>query len=100
MCRVLAPFMVCGALAFCVSCGASDGDWGGAGRSVEALGAQAASAAQQMVICHIPPGNPDSAQTIAVGALAIPAHMAHGDMPGPCAGGSAAGAPDAGPNPN
>jgi hypothetical protein len=98
MCRVLAPFLVCGALAFCVGCGASDDDWGGAGRSVAALGDQAASAAQQIVICHIPKGNKDNAHTIVVGALALPAHMAHGDMPGPCAGGSAAGAPE--PNPN
>ena len=37
------------------------------------------------VICHIPPGNPDNAHTITVGAPAVAAHMAnHGDRSGPC----------------
>jgi hypothetical protein len=39
---------------------------------------------QQVTICHIPPGNPDNAHTITVGASAVPAHLAHGDTLGPC----------------
>ena len=35
-------------------------------------------------ICHIPPGNPNNAHTITVGAPAVPAHLAHGDTSGPC----------------
>ena len=35
-------------------------------------------------ICHIPPGNPDSAHTICVSANAVEAHLAHGDQLGPC----------------
>jgi len=35
-------------------------------------------------ICHIPPGNPENAHTITVGADAVAAHLAHGDSLGPC----------------
>ncbi len=35
-------------------------------------------------ICHIPPGNPGNANTLCVGASAVPAHLAHGDYIGPC----------------
>ena len=35
-------------------------------------------------ICHRPPGNPDNAHTIWVGASAVPAHLAHGDYEGEC----------------
>jgi hypothetical protein len=38
----------------------------------------------QVTICHIPPGNPDNAQTITVDASALPAHLAHGDTQGAC----------------
>ena len=38
----------------------------------------------KVTICHIPPGNPDNAHTITVGAPAVPAHLAHGDTLGPC----------------
>jgi hypothetical protein len=37
-------------------------------------------------ICHIPPGNPANAHTITVGAPAVPAHLAHGDLAGVCPG--------------
>ncbi|HKY60640.1 MAG TPA: hypothetical protein VJP59_06465 [Gemmatimonadota bacterium] len=40
----------------------------------------------QVTICHIPPGNPDNAHTIVVGAPAVPAHLAHGDFEGECDG--------------
>jgi hypothetical protein len=37
-------------------------------------------------VCHIPPGNPDNAHTIRIGPRAVPAHMRHGDVIGPCEG--------------
>ncbi len=39
-----------------------------------------------VTICHIPPGNPNNPQTITIAASALPAHMAHGDYIGSCAG--------------
>jgi hypothetical protein len=36
------------------------------------------------VICHYPPGNPGNRHTIEVGQPAVPAHLAHGDILGPC----------------
>ena len=40
-----------------------------------------ADAADKVTICHIPPGNPDNAHAITVGAPAVPAHVAqHGDV--------------------
>ena len=39
----------------------------------------------KVMICHIPPGNPENAHTITVGASAVPAHIAnHGDNVGEC----------------
>ena len=38
----------------------------------------------RVMICHIPPGNPDNARTITVRVNAVPAHLAHGDSCGPC----------------
>ena len=38
----------------------------------------------RVMICHIPPGNPDNARTITVSVNAVPAHLAHGDSCGPC----------------
>jgi hypothetical protein len=40
--------------------------------------------AAKVTICHIPPGNPNNAHTITVGAPAVPAHLAHGDTLGSC----------------
>lgn len=42
---------------------------------------------EKVTICHIPPGNPDNAHTIVVGAPAVPAHLDHGDTLGECGGG-------------
>jgi len=39
---------------------------------------------EKVTICHIPPGNPDNAHEITVGAPAVPAHLAHGDTLGEC----------------
>lgn len=39
---------------------------------------------QRVTICHIPPGNPSKAHTITVSSAALEAHLAHGDVRGPC----------------
>ena len=38
----------------------------------------------KVTICHIPPGNPANAHTITVGAPAVAAHLAHGDVDEAC----------------
>lgn len=38
----------------------------------------------KVVICHVPPGNPDNAHTIEVSENAVDAHLAHGDYLGAC----------------
>lgn len=40
--------------------------------------------ADQMTICHRPPGNPDNAHTITIGEPAWDAHEGHGDSKGEC----------------
>ncbi|HUF89330.1 MAG TPA: hypothetical protein VMR66_05055, partial [Gemmatimonadota bacterium] len=39
-----------------------------------------------VLVCHVPPGNPDNPVTIEIAEPALPAHLAHGDTEGPCAG--------------
>ena len=39
---------------------------------------------KKIIVCHIPPGNPDNPQTICVSPAALPAHLAHGSCVGPC----------------
>ncbi len=34
----------------------------------------------KVVICHIPPGNPDNGHSIKISMNALPAHLAHGDI--------------------
>lgn len=38
----------------------------------------------KVLLCHIPPGNPDNAHEICVKDRAVDAHLAHGDFYGPC----------------
>jgi len=38
----------------------------------------------KVTVCHVPPGNPDNAHAIEVGAAAVGAHLAHGDTLGDC----------------
>ena len=39
-----------------------------------------------VTICHVPPGNRVNARTLSVSENAVPAHLAHGDACGECAG--------------
>lgn len=39
----------------------------------------------KVLVCHLPPGNPDNMQQICIGAPAVAAHLAHGCLLGPCA---------------
>jgi len=39
---------------------------------------------ERVVLCHVPPGNPDNAHTITVGSSVVDAHLAHGDYLGEC----------------
>lgn len=41
---------------------------------------------EKVTICHVPPGNPDNAKTITVGAPSARAHLSHGDTLGECEG--------------
>jgi len=50
------------------------------------------AAADEVTICHAPPGNPGNQHTITVGASAVDAHLGHGDYQGPCKEGGAASA--------
>ncbi len=44
-------------------------------------------APKKVLICHIPPGNPENAHTICVSANAVDTHQEHhGDLIGPCEG--------------
>ena len=38
----------------------------------------------KVIICHIPPGNPEKQHTIIIGLSALPAHIEHGDTLGYC----------------
>jgi len=40
----------------------------------------------KVVLCHIPPGNPENPQTVQVSLNAAAAHLNHGDYVGPCGG--------------
>jgi|AntAceMinimDraft_17_1070374.scaffolds.fasta_scaffold02286_3 uncharacterized repeat protein (TIGR01451 family) len=38
----------------------------------------------KVLVCHIPPGNPENAHTICISINALPAHLTMGDYIGPC----------------
>ena len=62
-----------------------NGDDSGSAYLFDAAGCPENSNGDGMVtLCHIPPGNPDNAHTITMGANAAPGHLAHGDHCGPC----------------
>ena len=52
----------------------------------EAPGEDEDSGEAKVLVCHVPPGNPEHPVTIEVGAAAVPAHLGHGDTEGACAG--------------
>jgi len=39
---------------------------------------------EKIVICHVPPGNPENAHSIEVSINSLDAHLAHGDSIGAC----------------
>lgn len=47
-------------------------------------GLPAAAGEPKVQVCHLPPGNPLNFHTITIGASAMDAHLAHGDLGGPC----------------
>jgi len=53
-----------------------------AGDDFEILAKQ--TGGEKVTICHLPPGNPDNAHTLSVGADAVEAHLGHGDYLGEC----------------
>ncbi len=56
-----------------------------AGAVALVLGATTFAASDPKVqVCHIPPGNPGNYHTLTVSASALKAHLAHGDLAGPC----------------
>jgi len=58
---------------------------GGQGGSLSLGVPSAFATAAKVTICHIPPGNPDSPQTLSVAAAAVAAHQSqHGDTLGAC----------------
>jgi len=40
---------------------------------------------EKVLVCHVPPGNPDNARTISTSAEDEQEHLDHGDSPGRCA---------------
>jgi len=40
---------------------------------------------EKVTLCHSPPGNPESFQTLSVAQEAVSAHLEHGDLLGACA---------------
>jgi hypothetical protein len=52
---------------------------------VNVVGVRCVNNNNKVLVSHIPPGNPDNAHTICISENAVPAHLAHGCMPGACA---------------
>lgn len=48
------------------------------------VGSTAYAAPNKVQICHIPPNDPNNFHTITVGENTLSAHLAHGDLTGPC----------------
>lgn len=46
--------------------------------------AMATDKAEQVDVCHVPPGKPENAHTIQVAPEGVPAHLAHGDIACSC----------------
>jgi len=52
--------------------------------ALEVQARELAGEGEVVCLCHIPPGAPESAQTICVGGRAPRAHLRHGDTLGAC----------------
>ncbi|MDH3622448.1 MAG: PQQ-binding-like beta-propeller repeat protein [Myxococcales bacterium] len=72
MTRYLVGFLCVCALGAAAGCGELYPPWGGGGGH------------HKVLMCHVPPGNPDNAHEIWVGESAVPAHLDHGDTLGAC----------------
>lgn len=48
------------------------------------LGGTTQAASNKVQVCHIPPDDPVNFHTITIGEKALTAHLAHGDLTGPC----------------
>jgi hypothetical protein len=51
----------------------------GAGLFVGTSAVPVQAGEEKILICHVPPGNPDNLQTIEIGVSARATHEAHGD---------------------
>lgn len=47
-------------------------------------------------VCHVPPGNPENAQTLTISESALGAHLDHGDVAGACGSAQAVGVRESG----
>jgi hypothetical protein len=61
-----------------------DREQGDMGSGFEDVVVSTEEAEASVTLCHVPPGNPDAAHTVTVGAPAVPVHLAHGDAEGAC----------------
>ena len=57
---------------------------GGGGAGISGAGDDDRDERENVVVCHMPPGNPNRRRTITVGETALEAHIAHGDQLGEC----------------
>lgn len=58
-----------------------------------AIYTQTSAPGNKVLICHIPPGNPENKHTLEVSQNAVDAHLAHGDYLGACTDGTPAPVP-------
>jgi len=91
------PLVAAGSVAFLMLVGCAADDVGSdQSAAFTGTAAECQASGKKTLVCHIPPGNPENAHNICIGNPAVPAHLAHGDHVGSCAG---AGGPDAGVQP-
>jgi hypothetical protein len=88
---VLSLSLICGATLAVFACSADRMTSPSATVPTATVGAtdgrvSALDAEDKVTICHVPPGNPENAHTITIGASAVPAHLENheGDRVGAC----------------
>jgi hypothetical protein len=52
--------------------------------TVEVVDIRCGKNMNKVLVCHVPPDNPDNPQTICIAPQAVPDHLSHGDYLGPC----------------